>query len=308
MDCHFTALPNEALLLIEGPDALAFLQGQTTCDTSLVTPEQAVPGAYCTPKGRVVCDFLLVQLGEESFGLRMRRDIVEHAAATFGKYIVFSKADIVPDHDWQVVALWGENAPTLLNERFGATAGAIYSATTNGAGAAVQTDEQGLQFELYLPESDCLQFIADLENSASLGSEESWRANQIEAGIARIESTTVEEFVPQTLNFDLTGHVNFTKGCYTGQEVVARLHYRGKTKRRAFICESPNPAFVGTQLFNSDNERSIGAVANVAEHADGRQLTLVSATIDGAEQGFHLGSPNGPALNLLDLPYELPES
>ena len=85
MYAHFTQLDDEALLHISGPDSLTFLQGQTTCDTRIVSAEQAVSGAYCTPQGRMVCDFLLAALGDDHFGLRMRGDVVPAAAEAFGK-------------------------------------------------------------------------------------------------------------------------------------------------------------------------------------------------------------------------------
>jgi folate-binding Fe-S cluster repair protein YgfZ len=108
LDCAFSLLAREGLLHISGPDSLTFLQGQTTCDTRDVSPSRAVPGVYCTPKGRTVADFLLVAMAEEHFVLRMRQDIVPNAATVLGKYIVFSKAELDPANDtWQVAACWG---------------------------------------------------------------------------------------------------------------------------------------------------------------------------------------------------------
>ena len=82
LNCEFTTLPGEGLLHISGPETLGFLQGQTTCDTRRLDASTAIPGAYCTPQGRVVCDFLLLQLGQEHVGLRMRSDILDASAAT----------------------------------------------------------------------------------------------------------------------------------------------------------------------------------------------------------------------------------
>ena len=103
MSAYYAHLTSEALLHINGPDTLKFLQGQTTCDTREVNLAQTVAGAYCNPQGRMVCDFQLAQLAEEHYALRLKADTLEAAANTFGKYIVFSKADLdTGNSNWQV--------------------------------------------------------------------------------------------------------------------------------------------------------------------------------------------------------------
>jgi len=92
LNCNYALLEQEALLHIVGPDTLKFLQGQTTCDTREVDSEHATPGAFCTPQGRVICDFLICELAPEHFSLRMRREIRDNSATAFGKYIIFSKS------------------------------------------------------------------------------------------------------------------------------------------------------------------------------------------------------------------------
>jgi len=116
---YYSKLESDALLHVRGPDATRFLQGQTTCDVTAVDPAHARLGAYCTPQGRVICDFLLVQPGEEHYALRMRRSIREHAATAFGKYIVFSRAELESNReDWQVWAVWGDGAMQGLQQVF----------------------------------------------------------------------------------------------------------------------------------------------------------------------------------------------
>jgi folate-binding protein YgfZ len=303
---YISPLPQEGLLIISGPDTLVFLQGQTTCDTSEISQEQALPGVFCTPGGRVVCDFLLVQLGDDCYGLRMRREIMPHAAATLGKYIVFSKAAIELEQEWQATALWGEDIGSVLEQHYATPPANKFAAASSQGGILVQIDDAGHRFEYYHLGTGQSPFLKALESDLSSGSEAQWQALDIASGIARIESASVEEYVPQTLNYDLTGHISFAKGCYTGQEVVARLHYRGTPKRRAYACEASAAAPVGTEVYSAQSERGIGHVVNSAKHADGRQLLLVAATSSGADQGLHLEGPGGPALSLLELPYALP--
>ena len=302
-DALYCPLQQEALLHINGPDSLTFLQGQTTCDTREVTPERAAPGVYCTPQGRVVCDFLLSQLGAEHFALRMRGTIQEHAAAVFGKYIVFSKADLDANRDdWQVAGVWGPDAAGVIADTFGSAPNGHWQAISGEDFSVVQLDTDGERFEVY--------FTGDasgerLSASCGAGTETEWQALDVRAGIARIDTGLVEEFVPQTLNYDLTGHISFTKGCYTGQEVVARLHYRGKPKRRSFVATLPADCAAGNgdELFANTASGSVGQLVNPVSTES--PVALAAATLDGADSGLHVGSPDGPALRVSEPPYEL---
>ncbi|MCR9104020.1 MAG: hypothetical protein NXI15_01905 [Gammaproteobacteria bacterium] len=302
MTQYYAALTGEALLHLSGPDALTFLQGQTTCDTRLVDDSSAVAGVYCTPQGRVVCDFLLVQLGHEHVALRLRRDIRAHAAQVFGKYVVFSKARFDADNDdWQCLALWGPDVAQSIRHCFGDAPQGLYAQVSGEGFVVLQTNAEGTQFECYL-QADSAHRQA-LEQTMSQADESEWRRQQINAGIVRIESSTQETLVPQVANYDLTGHISFSKGCYTGQEVVARLHYRGTSKRRTYLAQLPQAAQTGDSVYVQDSEQSVGDIVNVDNSPP--CLALVSATRTGAAQGLRLGAPDGPPIELLPLPYSL---
>jgi folate-binding protein YgfZ len=310
VNCFYTPLQQEALLHISGPDTLKFLQGQTTCDTRKVDAQHALPGAFCTPQGRVVCDFLLCELATEHFALRLRRDIRASSAAAFGKYIIFSKAKIdATREDWIVVGVWGADASRTLAEIFGEMPSGRFGARYADDFVLVQTDELGEQFECFLQQPGSGAYLARMTALMSAGAEPEWQALQITSGIARIEAATVGEFVPQVLNYDLTGHISFKKGCYTGQEVVARLHYRGKSKRRAYAAEllGQIACTAGTELVDPVSGHNIGNVINSA-HAQGKTLALVATTADGVENGLRLAAIDGPPLTILDLPYAVETS
>ena len=307
MNCQYTHLEQEALLHIIGPDTLKFLQGQTTCDTRKVTPNHAVPGVFCTPQGRVVCDFLLCELGRDHFALRLRRGIRANSSAVFGKYIIFSKAKLeATREDWAPFAVWGRDAVNVLSKIFGELPTERCGASGGDGFVLVQTDAQGQQFECYLHSSSSAAHLAHMDELMNPGSEPQWQALQIASGIARIEAATVEEFVPQTLNYDRTGHISFNKGCYTGQEVVARLHYLGKPKRRTYVAELPPgtncPA--GTAVYDAVSGQRVGAIVNCCT-AQGKTCALVAATDGGVANGLNLASCDGPLLTLGELPYML---
>ncbi|TGD74653.1 folate-binding protein [Mangrovimicrobium sediminis] len=309
MNGYFSALPGEGLLHIAGPDTLTFLQGQTTCDTRKLSATQALPGAYCTAQGRMVCDFLLVQLDAEHVALRMRRDILDTAAATLGKFIVFSKAKIdIARDDWRAFGCWGEDAPGVLSDVVGSEPGSEDYAAASAPGiVAVRAPGAEIAFEVFIDTQNHAELVATLRERLQAGDESQWRALQMRAGVARVEAATSGEFIPQLFNYDLTGHVSFNKGCYTGQEIVARLHYRGKPKQRAYLAEvatgeTPAP---GSKLYTDGLGASTGEIVNSVQ-VDGKALCLAVATGPGVAGGLLLGE-GGPAMTLLQLPYALPE-
>lgn len=308
LDAHYSKLEQDGLLLIQGPDSLKFLQGQTTCDTNQMDGEQALLGAYCNPQGRMCCDFLLADIGQDLFALRMRKDIISSSAAVFGKYIIFSKATLnSDDSEWHVLAFWGKDVREALSAIVPTMPIAKLGAVTQDSYTLVQIDEAGSQYECFINVNAPVEIIEKFHAIAPRAPETHWHALQIKAGIGRIESNTSEAFIPQMLNYDLTGHVNFTKGCYTGQEVVARMHYRGKPKRRAYVAALPGAeiAEAGTALFSSESDSSVGNIVNAARDGGGKTVALIVSTVPGIENGLHLGAPDGPQLEVGQLPYSI---
>lgn len=306
MNCHYTTLPDEGLLLLEGPDAMIFLQGQTSCDTRKVSLTQGINGTCCNVQGRMVCDFFLFQYGTDKFALRMHKDLIQSSAAHFGKYIVFSKASLKPgDNQCGVAALWGSDSKAALADISAAPSAQFETLTTGGVTVA-QVDSAGKQFELYLSHDISPQWSA-LLSSASSASADQWQLLQINGGRARLSAATASELLPQMLNYDITGHVDFKKGCYTGQEIIARLHYRGKAKRRLYRAkiEENVSAIAGTRLFIASSEQAAGMVINSAPDDSGNTHLLCTVNTRSADDTLHLGDNSGPMLSPLPLPEAL---
>jgi len=307
LNYQYTHLEQEGLLHIIGPDSLKFLQGQTTCDTRRVDQHHALPGVFCTPQGRVVCDFLLCELGPDHFALRLRRDIRATSSAAFGKYIVFSKAKLDDAReDWKPLAIWGPDAAKALGEFFAEVPSERFGASFGDGFVLVQMDERGQQFECYVHSSSNQKLLERIEEVMPLGSEAEWQALLLVSAVARIEAVIVEEFVPQILNYDLTGHISFKKGCYTGQEVVARLHYLGKPKRRTYVAELPVEinCTAGTPVLDAVSNNAVGIIVNCCT-LQGKTHVLVAATISGMANGLRLDASDGTVLTLGELPYLL---
>jgi len=308
VSAFLTALAGEGLLHIEGPDGLKFLQGQATCDTRALSPERALPGVCCTPQGRAVCDFLLLQLGPQHVALRLRRSLLPGAAAHLGKYIIFSKAQLAADRtDWETLGCRGPGAADILKGLAGGLPGARYAARSTDGLSVVQVDDAGERFEVCIDATRHPQHLAALRAGSEVAGEEDWRAGEIRAGVARLEAATAGEFVPQQLNYDLTGHISFNKGCYTGQEIVARLHYRGKSKQRTYLgaLEAALDLAPGAPLYSAGDGQAAGTLVNSAR-VDGRTLCLVATTAQGIAGGLRPAA-QGPLLAPLELPYALPQ-
>lgn len=290
---------------VEGPDGHGFLQGQTTTDFRQVTGAQARAGAYCTPKGRMLTSFVAATPAEHRILLRMRRDIVANTLTVLGKYAVFSKVSLSDaSNGWVALGLAGRQAGELLKSTLGAAPQAHFEVCEAGQGLALQTDTGGERFELWLPEEAAFDCWQRLVQQARPMSSAVWDELNIDAGIGEVCAATVEAFIPQMLNFDATGAVNFKKGCYTGQEVVARLHYRGSVKRRLYRARfDGGEAHPGDAVYAEESTQAIGNVAGAT--ATGKALVVLSreaatATDLRLASGAHLTQIEPP-------PYEVKE-
>ncbi len=303
MTTYFANLAARGLLQVSGPDTIRFLQGQTTCDLEQLQDDTALAGAYCTPQGRMVCDFRILASAEETYLLQMHESICDPSVSVFGKYIVFSKAEIANvSPDWQQFALWGENAASEL----GAEDAAVNQLWTENDCLWLRTEGEQPRFEVCVPAAQANAFTEKLAGRFQPRDESDWQLQEINAGIGHVDVETIESFLPQMLNYQLTDRVSFTKGCYTGQEVVARMHYRGKLKRSMYLASvaGTDAPTAGTALFRPDSEQSVGNVVNAASSAHETRLLAVvtSAAIKG---GIQLASPDGPRLEFLELPYSI---
>lgn len=311
-DTYSCRLHQHAILSIRGPQSRAFLQGQATCDVEALTPEKAIPGGLCNPQGRLYSSFLITADGSEDLLLRMRRDIVDSTRATLGKYIVFSRAEFDSTEASPVIfGVWGLDSFSALSELVPELTNSALSVTGVDGDYIVQLDDSGQRFECWVSDPANSALMQGLEGMAD-GDEEDWNKLAILAGDAQIEAAIVDQFIPQMLNFDITGHVNFSKGCYTGQEVVARLHYRGTAKRRALPVEIPQvtelPIPAGTPIFSPDSDQSVGNIVNASGTTAGDAVALAVLTrkLIGTKS-LCLGSQSGPELIVGETPYELPD-
>jgi folate-binding protein YgfZ len=298
-------LSPHGLLAIEGVDAEKFLQGQITCSAADVSPTLSSPGVYCTPKGRMLTSFQLIRTTADRFLLRMRSDVINSTAQTFGKYIVFSKAKLQPLTGFIGIGVHGSNAAALVRELAGGIPQTINGALACAGGFALQRDTAGTWFECWLPAPAALDFWQRNRPQATAAGTNYWHWLNIRAGLAEISAATAEMFIPQMLNYHLTGAVNFKKGCYTGQEIVARAYYRGQVKRHLIRATFEGPAPAAGTAMNDANGRASGTVVNSVATAPGRAELLGVSSGDDANPVENL-QINGINLQLAALPYAIP--
>lgn len=306
-DNMIAPLTHYGLLAIDGADTGKFLQGQTTCDLDEVDANNARAGAYCTPKGRMISSFYVARHDTESYLLRMRRALVDSTRDVFAKYIVFSKAEQQNANDrYLAIGLYGSQASAAITAALGEAPSALNASVSKDGNIALQLDREGLSYECWIRSEQLLQLWPKLAQGLTLQGSRSWELLCIRRGQGDVCPETVDSFIPQMLNYQITDAISFTKGCYTGQEVVARMEYRGKLKRRMYRIEVDSTDLQpGTELYRPDSEQSIGNIVNVVQLENKLSEALAVITNNDAQLQLVLTGSNRVATRLLSLPYAI---
>lgn len=300
---YFCTLSHEGILAVRGPDANKFLQGQVTCNLNYLSDSHSSLGARCTPKGRMQSSFRILSVSD-GYLLAMASELLEAQLTDLKKYAVFSKSKLTDEsQDWLRIGLSGGDG-ALRNLGLELPAAADSVARSNELLALRLSDGRA---ELWIPASQAEAVQAQLASQLPEVPLNDWLLAQVRAGIGQVMGSTRELFIPQMINLQAVGGVSFKKGCYTGQEIVARMQYLGKLKRRLYRLELhdsqvPEPA---TALFSPTHASSVGEVVLAARSASGVELLAVlqdEAALNGV---IHLGSAEGSTLSVLDLPYTL---
>lgn len=297
----FTELNHEGILAVRGADAAKFLQGQLTCNLNYLNADYSSLGARCTPKGRMTSSFRILAEGE-GFLLAMARDLLDSQLADLKKYAVFSKATLADDStQWARFGLSGADA--VLAEL-----GLKLSGEADQVARADGLIAVGLghgRVELWAPAERAAAIVDLLQARLPHAALNDWLLGQVRAGVGQVFGATRELFIPQMINLQAVGGVSFKKGCYTGQEIVARMQYLGRLKRRLHrlkldSTDLPEP---GRELFSPVHSTSVGEVVLAARAADSVELLAVLQDDAAADGNVRLGEDQ--PLRLLDLPYVL---
>ncbi|MBS7807505.1 folate-binding protein YgfZ [Variovorax sp. PCZ-1] len=313
MDLNFSVTLNApegelAVIRARGADAGSFLQGQLTQDVLLMKTDEARLAAWCSAKGRMLASFIVLKLSSEEFLLILSRDLLAATLKRLKMFVLRAKcelADITGEISIEGVA---GSAARNLTDTMNTIALRADSMPANGS---FDTEIVVLLPPVHMngtsvPRALRIRASAPAVN-ANREQTQAWCALEIASGIARLSAAVSEAFVPQMLNYESVGGVNFKKGCYPGQEVVARSQFRGTLKRRAYIATSASELQAGQEVFDSrEPDQPCGQIAQAAVHPAGGYIAIVSMQISAHDgPALHASSASGALLQLHTLPYEL---
>ncbi len=297
---------------VTGDDAATFLHSQLTNDTQHLDAASARLAGYCSPKGRLLASFLTWRCGE-AIRLLVAKDVQATVQKRLSMFVLRAKAKLADaSGELAAVGLAGD-VRGALSGVFDALPDGVHVKVDGPAGSLIRVPDAAgrLRYLWVGPKAEVDARLPALDAKLTRAAAAVWDWLDIRAGEPRITQRVVEQFVPQMVNFDVLGGVNFRKGCYPGQEVVARSQYRGTIKRRtalANVAGETDTVVPGIELFHSDDAgQPCGMVVNAAAAPDGGVDMLVEIKLAALEAGsVHLGASGGPALTFLPLPYGLP--
>lgn len=308
-----TLLNHLAPILVQGPDAASFLHGQISQDALHLPADAYRLGGYCSVKGRLQASFQLLRTQADQLVLLADASLLPAWLKRLQMFVMRAKVTLqdarnAPSH-WQVLGVVGQAQATAL---FGEQAMALPEGGASSPDATLMRlpNVQGQARWIWLGPAEAAQHL--LSQGTPLAAHV-WDWLEVMSGIPRITATTVDQFVPQMVNYELVGGINFQKGCYPGQEVVARSQYRGTVKRRLFLLHNANPdinMLPMQEIFASaDHEQAAGVVVNAAPMPNGlgwSALAELKIALVNPETSLHLAAHDGPKLALGTLPYNMP--
>jgi len=298
------------LIRVAGEDAASFLHTQLTNAIDDLGAGSARLAGYCSPKGRLLASFL-VWRDDEGIVLQISADLQAAIQKRLSMFVLRAKArlsDLTP-----VAALLGVAGPgaaaALRAAGLPAPDAPWQAAAAAGATVIRLPDGDGLpRWQIALPAEQAADRQAALAATLAPADSAVWDWLEVRSGVPRIAAATQEQFVPQMINLELVGGVSFRKGCYPGQEIVARSQYRGTLKRRMWLIhgEGEAPA-AATEIFRpEDPAQPCGMVVNAAAAPQGGWDGLAELKIDAAAGALHLGSATGSPVRPGELPYAVP--
>lgn len=284
------------IIRVQGDDAASFLHGQLTNDFVLLDQQHARLAAFCSAKGRMQASFIGFKRAPDDIMLICSQDLLARTLKRLSMFVLRAKAKLTDaSADFQLFGLIGNAVPateapwTLHTQADGSHLVHLYPAAGQ-------------------PRALLVAPVGTPAPQGTVLTPEQWLWTEVASGIAMVSEPVFELFVPQMLNYESVGGVNFKKGCYPGQEVVARSQFRGTLKRRAYIVHADQPLNAGQEVFAaSDAEQATGTVVQAAPAPQGGWDAIVSMQIQSAQEALTAGSPEGVALTVQSLPYALLE-
>jgi tRNA-modifying protein YgfZ len=299
-------LSHFGLIRFSGEDAQKFLHGQLSNSVEKLDLTHAQHTSYNTPKGRMLATMLLWRDGQD-YLMMLPASLREAIQKRIGMYVLRSKVKVVDaSNEYVLVGVAGNQASTLVTDITGPLNQDAMGLAVSEHVSAVRL---GTDRFMLMIKTNAVAIWDKLKLQATPVGEPVWRLLDIRAGIPWITPATQEHFVAQMANLDLIGGVDFKKGCYPGQEIVARTHYLGKLKRRMYLVHGENMSGLqaGDELYSADFEgQASGMIVNAAASPAGGYDALAVMQIESAaSQAMHVKSLEGPLLKKMSLPYNV---
>lgn len=305
-------LTDLGLIALTGDEAARFLHSQLTNDVENLDCSEVRLGGYCSPKGRLLATLLYWRTADAIL-LQLPRQIQAPVQKRLQMFVLRAKAKLRDASDeYAVLGLAGDKASKALTEWFPQMPAAPYGKQESDAGTLIRlANADGVpRFQWITASATAIKLWPLLTRTLRAAGPATWRLSEIHAGIPGITQATQEQFVPQMINYELIGGVDFKKGCYPGQEIVARSQYLGKLKRRTLLASVASAiARPGMEVFAAaDPDQPCGMIVNAELSGTDQMDCLVEIKVAAADNGaVYLGAANGAALQFKPLPYALPD-
>jgi folate-binding protein YgfZ len=303
---RITRLDHYGIIRGSGEDAFSFLQGQFGNDLARVDAQHHQLNCYSNPQGRLLA-ILRIFRRDENYYLRLPKDILTPTLNRLKMFVLMSKVVLENVGDSLAgIGISGDSAASVVASVTGSAPAQVNTAISVDGISILRVPGIEDRFEIYARRDAILSIWTGLETHCELAGEDEWMHGELLAGIPSIFDATREEFVAQMTNLQLIDGLSFKKGCYPGQEIVARMHYLGKLKRRMYLTgiDSADAPHAGDSVFSGKGGSPVGKVVDARVIAGQSPLALMVLSIAAAESGdLHLGAADGPAVTLQTLPY-----
>ncbi|KXA03290.1 folate-binding protein YgfZ [Citrobacter koseri] len=310
MPLTLITLDDWALASITGADSEKYMQGQVTADVNQLTEQQHLLVAHCDAKGKMWSNLRLFRDGD-GFAWIERRSLREAQLTELKKYAVFSKVAIVPDDERVLLGIAGFQARAALANIFSELPNSEKQVVSEGASTLLWFEHPAERFLLITDVATAESLTEKLRGEAALNNSQQWLALDIEAGIPVIDSANSGQFIPQATNLQALGGISFKKGCYSGQEMVARAKFRGANKRALWSLAGKASrvpeAGEDLELQMGENWRRTGTVLAAVQLDDGQVLVQVVMNNDMEADSVFRVRDDANTLHIVPLPYSLEE-
>ena len=299
----YADLSGMGLIAIQGDDTQTFLQGQFTNDVRKLAQHNAQYSGLCSPKGRLVANFLLWQQANSIY-LQLPVELQPFLQKRLSMYILRSKVQLHDAHgQWRRIGVAGRQAAAAVKALTGCVLDEDMTTADSAQASVIRFSSE--RYQISVPVVDGEDSLAQIAAHAHCIDSNQWQWLEIQAGVPSIVTATQEQFVPQMVNFDLTRSVDFQKGCYTGQEIVARTQYLGKLKRRMYLVHGDTAMAAADEIYSPEMEgQASGMVVNAQPSPLGGWDALAVVQISSVHsQPLRVKAVDGALLSVRDLPY-----